>query len=350
MIFYIIPIIIVIISFCDYIKDKKIRKLILSLILIGLVIFSTFRNTSIESFYGNDTNEYIKFYNSSYYNNNKDFETGYTALNIVIHKFTENPIYLFFIMSLLTMYFFYKYISYYTENELISILAYICIFYYIRDLSQMRAALAYAIVIYSSIYIIEKNPIKFIFFIIIATTIHFSSIFIIFIYPLSKLKFKRKHLYLILFISLLITKINWMEPSLSLISNFYTNKYIKSFIIYTTYYEPRGIDVKFLLYFIIAIASVYIKDLKNVKSEKYELNLYIFIFGIVIASIFNRSEVISIRLSELYITSLIITISYFKNITTNKYLNLTYHTITCWFLITYNIFFIQSLSQYGILY
>ncbi|MEG0844251.1 MAG: EpsG family protein [Romboutsia sp.] len=350
MIFYILPSIIFIISFSDYMKNYKLKKAIFMLILFILVIFCTFKSVSTESFYGYDTNQYIKFYNNFYYRFDSSLEVGYRLLNLIIHMFSSDYKYLFLVMSLLTIFFIGKYIDYNTDNKFIALLAYVCIFYYIRDLSQIRAALGYAMAIYSVKYLMEGKTKVFFMYTILATSIHSSSIFMILVYPLRKLKLKKSHLYIILLISMLLTNVDWMKSSLDLFSKFADNDYVRSFMIYTNYYDSRGLDSKFLLYILISFIGIYIKDNPNIKSEIYEINIYILVFGIFIAGLFNGSEVISIRLSELYITSMIIIISKFKNIVNDRYLEVIMHISICLFLIVYNIAFINSLSQYGIMY
>lgn len=347
MIFYIIPSIIFIISFADYIKGCKLKKSIFMLTLFILTVVCTFRSISTESFYGYDTNSYVEFYNDSYLDNNLNLELGYKFINIVVHIFTDNYRYLFFIISAVTMLYIYKYITYNTHNIFIALLAYISIFYYIRDFSQIRASLAYAIAIYGTRYIIEENGTKFLLNSILATTIHSSAIFILLLYPIKKFQIKKIYLYIILLISIILTQIDWMKSFANLLSQFSYNNYIRSFIIYTNYYEPRGLDSKFILYIAIAFCGVYIKDIKNIKSKIYDINIYILVFGIFIAGLFNGSEVISIRLSELYLTSIIVVISKFKHITTNKNIELIVVIITSVILIIYNFLLIKSLAQHG---
>lgn len=133
MVFYIIPSIIFIISFSEYIESEKLKKYIFMFVLFTLVILCTFKSKYLESFYGYDTNEYIKFYNNAYYKFDSSLEVGYKFLNLIIHKFSSNDRYLFFVVSIITMIFLGKYICNNTDNIYIALLAYISIFFYIRD-------------------------------------------------------------------------------------------------------------------------------------------------------------------------------------------------------------------------
>lgn len=347
MLLYILPSIVFILTFSDYIRDKKVNKYVLILVLLILSLIATLRSSSLEVFYGHDTNEYIKFYNNVLYDKDS-FEFGYVMLNCAIRIFADNYRWLFFIMSILTMYFLYKYISYYTDNKFIAILAYISIFYYIRDLSQMRAALAYSICGYSTIYILKKNPKKFLLYSILATSLHFSSILMILIYPIYKLKLNKKHLYIILIISIILFKLDWIDYVSSFVGQLSRNKYTISFINYTVDSNIRGIDSKVLLYIVITMCGISIKEHKFIKSDKYNINIYMLVLGIFIAGLFNGSEIISVRLSELFITSMIIVFSKFKDIINDKNLEIIVHIITGLFLVVYNMFFIFSLAKYGL--
>ena len=349
MALYFLPSIIFMTTYTEYANNKNLRKIILISIFFSLILMETFRSTSLDTFYGYDTNEYIKFYNAVLYNQS-GFEIGYATLNLLLRSMTTDYRYLFFIMSFGTMFFLSKSIDYYTENKSIALLSYICIFLYIRDLSQMRASLAYSICIYSTIYLLENNKKKFLMYIILATSIHFSSILMLIIYPIYKFKPTKKQLYIILVISLLLFKLNlsWMNNFLDIVSTLPKNKFTTSFINYNNNINSRGLDNKVMLYLFISLFGVYIKDYNNIKSDKYDINIYMLVIGIFIAAIFNGSEIISVRLSELFITSMIIVISKFKDITNYKYLEILYHYLTCLFLIIYNIFFILSLSKYGL--
>lgn len=347
MYLYILPSIVFIISFSDYIREKKLKDNILIGVLLTLVLVSTFRSSSLDIFYGYDTNQYINFYNEV--SLEKDtFEIGYTILNLMIKIFTDNYRYVFFIMSLLTMYFLYKYVYYYTENRFIAILAYISIFYFIRDLSQMRAALSYAICAYSTIYILENRPKRFLLYVALATSIHFSSILTLILYPIYKLRLSKIYLYIILITAIILFKVDLMNIISDLFGMLGENKYTTSFINYTLDTNARGLDSKVLLYIAITICGIYIKDFKSIKSDRYDINIYMVVLGIFIAGLFNGSEIISVRLSELFLTSMIVIFSRFKDVIEDKNLEVVFHILTGLFLIAYNMFFIYSLSKYGI--
>lgn len=345
---YIIPSIVCLISFGDYIKEKKIKKYILIVICLILVFITTTRSTSLNIFYGHDTNSYINFFNNLGRGDTSKFEIGYVAINIIIKFFTNNYRYVFCVMSLMTMYFLYKYIRYYTDNEFICILAYVCIFYYLRDIGQMRAALAYSICIYSTIYLIEEKNKKFLIYILLATTIHFSSIFMLTLYPMYKLKLSRKSLTILLIISLVLFGFEWLDFIRDIAYRLPESKYTISLINYTSNSRARGIDSKVMLYMLISIVGIYIKDNDNIKSLKYDINIYSLVLGMFIAGVFNGSEVISVRLSELFITSIIVVISRFKDIANNERIEVIYHVLTCLFFIVYNFFLISSLTEYGL--
>lgn len=347
MFLYILPSIIFIISICEYIKDEKIKKYNLIFLFFIMSILCTFRSNSSDIFYGYDTNEYIKFFNNPSLDGG-NFEIGYKFINFIIRFFTDDYRVLFLIISALTMIFLYKYISYYTDNKIIALLAYVCIFYFIRDFSQIRASLAYAICAYSSIYIVENKPIKFILYIALSSLIHFSSIFMLLMYPISKLKLNKKILYFIVFISVILFNVDLMKYIINIVSLLGENKLTRSFTIYTNYYGARGLDGKMILYIMISLIGIYIKDYNSIKSNKYNINIYMIVMGILVAGLFNSSEVISVRMSELFITPMIIILSKIKDIAKDKNLEFIFHILSGMFLLIYNLFFIKSLAIYGI--
>lgn len=126
-------------------------------------------------------------------------EPGYIAINRIVGFFTGNAVWLFLLMSGIAVTINLKCYKDYTPFYFIAIMAYFSHTYLGRELMQIRAGVAAAIVLYSYRYVVQGSFKKFLFFIIIAATIHLGALATIVVYPIVKMNISRKTWYYILF-------------------------------------------------------------------------------------------------------------------------------------------------------
>lgn len=174
-----------------------------------LVAVGTLRTTEV----GTDTPVYIGYFNtirafnfsfSKLFSFNQ-MEPGFQLYLSLIHRISDNYTFLFFVNSLLMSAAYIKYIKcLYDENTDYTFLQ-IFIFYYVSNLSGMRAALATVFLLYSFINLAEDKYIKASIFTLIACSFHYTMIFNFYIiitmilFKTDKLK-RKKWLWIILLI------------------------------------------------------------------------------------------------------------------------------------------------------
>lgn len=132
-------------------------------------------------------------------------EVGFHLLQVIIKTLIDNVTVFFLVISAITFYFLYKDFKQYSIFPLIGLCVYISRFIIGRNFVQMRAGLAYAILMLSIKYIFEKDWKRFFFIVFIAWTLHRSCIVAIPLYFICNwINVKKWHVYVALVFSFLI--------------------------------------------------------------------------------------------------------------------------------------------------
>lgn len=132
-------------------------------------------------------------------------EKGFYFLQVIVRTFTDNPTVFFLVLAALTFYFLYKDIRQYSIFPLIGLCAYIARFLIGRNFIQIRAGLAYVILMLGIKYIYEKNWKKYFFIVFIAWTLHRSCIVAIPLYFICNwIHVKKWHVFVALIFSFIV--------------------------------------------------------------------------------------------------------------------------------------------------
>lgn len=115
-------------------------------------------------------------------------DKGFYFLSSVIKTFVSDYTIYFLIISMLTFFFIYKSLRYYCIYPLIGLSVYMARFMLSRNMMQIRAALAIAIVIYALQYVSKKEFKKYLLLILVGTTLHMSLILALPLYWIDRIK------------------------------------------------------------------------------------------------------------------------------------------------------------------
>lgn len=124
-------------------------------------------------------------------------EAGYILLNKLVQLFTDDYAGIFIVTSFIFAFFIINSIIENSNNKCFSIYLVICSGYYFCSLNGIRQMLAASILLYAIKFIVNRDKTKFMLLVILASTIHLSSLIFIPIYFLSCLKLKNFHRILI---------------------------------------------------------------------------------------------------------------------------------------------------------
>jgi transmembrane protein EpsG len=226
---------------------------------------------------GTDFFNYNRYYNLIESGYKVAAEPGFIYLSLIISKFNFNSQALFLTLSTLTMFFLFKGIKYYTNNEYtFKPVLYIIflIFTYFTSFNGVRQALAAAILFYASKYIVEKSLWKFSVWIVFSMLFHSSSVIFFGLYFIATRDFNRIILLLGIFFSFMLSNLGIIAGFIEYIFLNYSfldiGGYLENYL-YSSY-NSREVSYGIVFYINVGVLILFIimKDHFN-KSQKAQL-------------------------------------------------------------------------------
>jgi hypothetical protein len=277
-------------------------------------------------------------------------EYGFLFINGIVKLINNNYQLFFFLVSFISMSLIYVTIKRFSNYYLFSILIYITNFYFIRDMNQIRAALAYSIVFYSLKYVNENNIYKYFLYILIATSIHFSALIALPVYFFKKIYLSKNVVIFILFFSIIISKVKILKRLLD-INILQIIPFYERFHIYLQYnLTDRGLHPKTLKIIFICFIFVLLRDKMSEKYKLYNVFLNMLLFSVIIASLFHESPVFSVRLPQVFYTVEILVIPYLISLIKQKRTTMFISYLTKTSYAFYGFLYLMSLYEYGLKY
>lgn len=171
---------IIFLIFCISISNSKTEQKSIVLFLACIVLAFGIGNRDL---FWPDTVGYKVFFEKSHDLSNYSLsdrpigysEKGFYFLGVLVKTFTDNYHVYFLFIGALSMLFLYKDLKNYSIYPLIGLCAYLARFFMNRNLVQIRAGLAYLIVIWGIKYIYDKKMWHYILLVWFASLIHFSA-------------------------------------------------------------------------------------------------------------------------------------------------------------------------------
>ena len=311
-------------------KSKKTDKIFLIMAFIPMIIIMGFRGRTV----GTDTYSYTVYFQQicdySLTNALNFFPLGWVILNKVIGATLGiEPINYIFIVSMLTLILFMKFIYDNSINVSISTILFILFFHYFSAFNGMRQYLAVAIVANSYKYLMENKNIKFILINLIATSIHPTAILFLCLIPIKMIKPTIGNIYKILFFSIFFILL--LGPIAQIFVNIFPH--------YALYLDESGIGtfgfgqgknrnviITFIYIFFEIFMLIKMKNKENLKIEEHYMYVIINLIGILFC-LLSLTNTLFNRLSWYFIIFAIIYIPYcfkFFNGKDRFYLNILF--------------------------
>lgn len=187
------------------------QKQCLVVICLALAFMAGFRDVDK----WNDTGNYTMAFNYftptlSHYNGVMSgvpyVEKGFYFLSVVVKSLTNDSQIYLLLVSLITFFFLYKdfrrYASYY---PLLGVCIYISRFFLGRNLMQIRAGLAYAIILLGIRYVTQRNWKMYFLIVFFAYLFHQSALIAIPLYFMGCIKIKKKHVVMLITVAFILT-------------------------------------------------------------------------------------------------------------------------------------------------
>lgn len=177
-----------------YVKTNKKVFLILS---FGILFFVSAFRYDIGYDY---SHIYVKIFDIITAGGKVDWDIGTIGIIKLISLFTKDYLYFFIVMSFITMFFLFKSIRQYDKIAPILVFLLVCSGEYIASFNAVRQYVSIAIFMYSLKFIKEKNLKKYLIYMLCASLIHSSSVILIPIYFVNKIKPNVKNHLILLFL------------------------------------------------------------------------------------------------------------------------------------------------------
>lgn len=280
--------------------------------LIGILIVG-FRNNV-----GIDSSTYIEaflktpnlinfFFDFKFIENLPYKELLFIMYGSFIKLFTSDIRIYFLLYSLISHWLLFKVLNRYNDEKIcLGYLVYYSRFFFLRDLNQMRSALAILLAIYFIKYIVEKKIYKYFLGIIIASTIHSSTIIgIPFYFIRYFLGMTRKKIISLLFFSLILLKLNIF----SIISKFLIFNFKPSKLAYVDgEFVGKGNIAMIIFHILLLLIFFKYENILEEKIRDYKLIRMFYLGSTLILIFFYDFNVLAGRLSTIYSTLEIIII------------------------------------------
>ena len=318
MIYILIFLILACTAFLDIVfTPKTIRIVVIIITLIGFIIIAGIRwavGPDWDSYYTFFVN-YEQYRDGVYINL---FEPGYVWLNGLVKRFGGDYTQFLFFIATVTIGLKYSVFLRHSKMALILVFLYYC--YYLGDIASVRQFTALSITLLSSVFIINRKPLLFALCIILAMSIHISSIAFLGAYWIYHKTISNKTLAIILVAAFIFGFLNvaglMLEKVINLLgpASIYAEKLLK--------YNESGIDsttgnpyISFLLGalkrgVIFPVLFYYRRKMSPEDSDKYRGYLNLLVMGNVIYFLFIISFPQITRLGVSYLYFEIFLLSY----------------------------------------
>lgn len=295
--------ILVISYFESWLKGRS--ALLLGIVMTVFVLFVGLRGTL-----GADTLNYINSWNRTptlmSFNSSIHYflcynESGFFLVSMLLKTIYNNVDFYFIIISLLTSIALFKSMREYAYFPLLSLLFYCARFLLLRDINQIRAALAIAIVIYAIKYIESANFKNYLLYTFLAISIHTSAIVTLPLFFVKNLILSKKAIVHIIIVAFVISLI--LSPFISS----YIRELAYKYAFAESYTNGRYVGElglkNIMIYYQICILFAYTYFEEELKTFKYYYifrNLYL--FATVLMILLSDFLVLSSRLATIYAT------------------------------------------------
>lgn len=296
-------------------------------LLLGIVMSAFVLSVGLRGTLGTDTMNYINSwhhtptllnFNSSVYYSLCYHEPGFFIISVLLKTIYNDVDFYFLILSLLTSIALFKSIREYAYYPLLSLLLYCARFLLLRDINQIRAALAIAVVIYAIKFIENRNFKKYLLYTFLAVSIHTSTIITFPLFFIKKLNLNKKHIAYIIIAAFAVSLT--LSPFIEGYVRELTIKYAFAES-YTSGKYVGNVGLKnFMIYYQIMVlfAYTYFEDSLN-QYKYYYLFRNLYLFSIVLMIVLSDFLVMSSRLATIYTTLEIFIIPLIFQAITSRY-------------------------------
>lgn len=277
---------------------------------ILLVLFAGLRGDNVDRDYLNYVNSYayIEYFTLA------NQEPLYFLIVYFVRFFFDNVIFLFLIYALLSVILKIIVIKKYAEDYApFVLLLYFSSFFPLHEMTQIRAAVAIGVMLFSIQFIVGRKPVKYFMSVLVAIMFHYSALLMIPLYFINTNKTNKKRMLIMLLFSLLIpfASLNVVKYIINLNLGFYANNFTR--YIYDMNNGLLEVNVyNYLSIFYLLFAVYLILNIEKIKIINIYSLFFVKLYVYSIVAYFALSGLgVGNRISEFYGVSIIFVIPYF---------------------------------------
>lgn len=297
--------------FIDIVKiNYVVKKRIFACVCIWAMLIVTFRDGI-----GYDYYAYIDIYEMTppltdwYYRWEDLFsgrltfvEIGYLFINALVQATVMDPTIVFFFMSAITFFIYYKTIPEMTHYIFSSFLLYIATVFFYKEMGQIRHGLSTALCLLAVYYLSQRNKKLFLIWNTVAVMFHKTALAIYLMFLLQKLKWNRLGASIALIACAILYNIDITNTLLGHIGA------ISLFADQTEAISKTDVDglvsmEKFLFPFLIGLLSVVSLSSLEKKYKLFHLELTMLISGLLVMAAFHGYKEFGQRISSAFLLS-----------------------------------------------
>lgn len=226
----------------------------------------------VSAFRGDFTTDYNNYvYLFELYNRFRFFEVfhagiyqekGYIFLNRLIGVFTRNELYLFIVVSFITLLCFYSQFRRYSSYIWLSVLMFVTVGAFYTSFNIMRQILAVAIIFSGSKFLYERKFVKYCLVVALAALFHTSALVMLIFYFILNYKFSVKNLILII-CAAVITML-YLENLLVIIQNMFYSVYTdQSYGMTGLAFTNAVLPIAILIFTLFHYKKIDLSDIRN---------------------------------------------------------------------------------------
>lgn len=290
---------IVLVLFLAEKESTKPNPVILSFIFIAMIIICAFRSIQMP-----DAQSYISNFWYSYNVDSDRFEIGYQLVRDVVRSFSANYQVLFAVVAAIALTIKFRAIEVISPYMYGSLLVYMSNSFILHEMIQIRTGIAIGFALFAIKYIAERNFKRFLFFAVLATCFHYTSLCLFLLWFVPKIRINKwvwvsiiPFCYALVFKGLFASKLITLIP-IAQVQILY-NGYMLS-----TAMGRFGENHKFGLLFLgkVLICSFLILFHRLIETRYPHVRVWLMIYTIALALYVMLSDipVVAARLSEFF--------------------------------------------------
>lgn len=288
-------------------RETKIAFYIITTIILFLFLFffRAFRSKNV----GGDLEEYEMMFN--YICNwtlpqaltiSKGYEPGWVILNKFLSLFSKDFQIVMIVVALITTISFFWFSFRYSPDPYLTLFIYVTLGFWGSSFNNERQALAISILLFSVYYIQKRKFLRFLILVLLATSIHLTSIVFLITYFIYGYKYKKEYLFVSAIIG--FTCFLFAEPLINFVIQlipFYSRKYTAG------EWESSGGFGYLLMLVLVCLVSLLLYPKKS--NRKQDLFFYMIVVAAIL-QVFSLKMPFIQRLVKTFSIAMIITVPY----------------------------------------